>query len=453
MLDELSFKSKNLYNLANYYIRQTFIITSKLNDDKEINQEQRDFLIWINYQVDEYNKHKEEVFSKKKARGKAKKEEYKIFDHFHSEHKYLGYDFLEYLMKSTEPYSLLMVQVSQQTLRLLDKNWKSFFQSIKDWNDNPDKYKGMPKLPKYKNKEHGRFNVIFTNQNCKSKDGFIRFPQLFNGLNLKTGIKEDLQQVRINPFGKNYMLEVVYNVSRKGIHEINLQFSERIISIDLGLNNFATITNNIGLQPIVIKGEGIKSINHYYNKQKSEIVSELKKFNNQDWSNRLDGLTIKRNNRIEDFMHKSSRYVINYCIENNIDTIVIGKNEGWKQELDLGKRNNQNFVQIPYNSFIKKLKYKCQDVSIKFIVTEESYTSKASFIDDDDIPVYKRDSANSYVFSGKRIKRGLYKSREGILINADVNGSYNIGRKVFPMQYAKGVKGVYGLHPLKVNVA
>jgi len=249
------------------------------------------------------------------------------------------------------------------------------------------------------------------------------------------------------------MLEVVYKVIRNDIEKIKQQPSERIISIDLGLNNFVTITNNIGLQPIVIKGEGIKSINHFYNKQKAAMISELKKFNNQDWSNRLDKLTIKRNNRIEDFMHKSSSYVINYCIENNIDTLVIGKNEAWKQEIDLGKRNNQNFVQIPYNSFIEKLEYKCQDVSIKFIVNEESYTSKASFIDDDVIPNFKKNDKNSYVFSGKRIKRGLYKSEEGILINADVNGSYNIGRKVFPMQYAKGVMGVYGLHPLKVNIA
>ena len=451
ILDNLSFKSKNLYNLANYYIRQAFIVTSKLKEGKEINQEQEDFLKWVNYQVDEYNRHKEEVFKKKKAKGKNKKEEYKTYDYFHSEHRYLGYDFLEFIMKGTEPYSLLMVQVAQQTLRLLDKSWKSFFESIKDWKVNPSKYKGMPKLPNYKAKD-GRFNAVLTNQNCKLKDEYIQFPRLFNGLKLKTGVKEGLQQVRINPCGRLYMLEVVYKVDRTDIKEIDEQSSKRIVSIDLGVNNFATITNNIGLQPVVIKGEGVKTINHYYNKQLAEIKAELKKSNNLDWSNELDRMTIKRNNQIEDFMHKASRWVINYCNENNIDTIVIGKNEDWKQEVNLGKRNNQNFVQIPYNSFISKLKYKCQDVSIKSIVNEESYTSKASFLDDDVIPVHKKDNKNQYTFSGKRIKRGLYRSREGILINADVNGSYNIARKVFPMQYAKGVMDVV-LHPVRVNVA
>jgi putative transposase len=451
ILDNLSFKSKNLYNLANYYIRQAFIVTSKLKEGKEINQEQEDFLKWVNYQVYEYNRHKKEVLKKKKAKGKNKKEEYKTYDYFHSEHRYLGYDFLEFIMKGTEPYSLLMVQVAQQTLRLLDKNWKSFFESIKDWKVNPSKYKGMPKLPNYKAKS-GRFNAVLTNQNCKLKDEYIKFPQLFNGLKLKTGVKEGLQQIRINPCGQLYMLEVVYKVDRTDIKEIDQQSSKRIVSIDLGLSNFATITNNIGLQAVVIKGEGVKTINHYYNKQLAEIKSELKKSNNLDWSNGLDRMTIKRNNQIEDFMHKASRWVINYCSENNIDTIVIGKNEGWKQEVNLGKRNNQNFASIPYNSFISKLEYKCQDVCIKSIVNEESYTSKASFLDDDVIPVHKIDNKNQYTFSGRRIKRGLYQSREGILINADVNGSYNIGRKVFPMQYAKGVMDV-ALHPVRVNVA
>ncbi|MGG4407112.1 transposase, partial [Geobacillus stearothermophilus] len=170
-----------------------------------------------------------------------------------------------------------------------------------------------------------------------------------------------------------------------------------------------------------------------------------KKQNGLNWSKRLEKLTLKRNNKIKDFMHKASRYVVDWCVKHNIDTIVIGKNDNWKQEVDLGKRLNQAFVQIPYDMFIEQLQYKCEEVGIKVVLTEESYTSGTSFLDGE-APIKENYDKN------RRIKRGLFKSNKGILINADVNGAYNIMRKVFPKAFANGVEGV-GLHPVKLNVS
>src|SRR3989339_733405 len=291
-------------------------------------------------------------------------------------------------------------------------------------------------------------NRVEQHQICKIETGFIKFPICFNQYLLKTKVNEKLQQVRIKPLGSQYLIEIVY---QKEVKEID-QESKNIIGIDLGLNNFVTITNNIGLKPVVINGKIIKSNNQYYNKRMSHYKGILKKETDRDWSKRQGKLTIKRNNKIKDFIHKSSKFIINYCIENNLDTIVVGNNKNWKQDIELGKRTNQNFVQIPYSMLISQLEYKGLDVGIKVIVSEESYTSKASFLDNDILPKYTKDNEEKHDFSGKRIRRGMYKSKNGILINADVNGSYNIVRKVFPKAFANGIEDV-GLHPIKYNVA
>lgn len=380
MCDDLCFKSKNLYNYANYIVRQEFI----------------------------------------------------------SNNEWIRYNSLDKMLKQEDVYKELPSQTSQQILRLLDKNWKSFFKAIKDWSKNKEKYLGKPKFPKYK-KKNGRNVVIFTNQQCKIKDGYIKFPK--TDLKLKTKVINGLQQVRIVPRGSIYVIEVVY---KKEVPDVIRQ-ENRVVGIDLGLDNFVTMVNNIGETPFVINGRGIKSINQYYNKQKAYFQSILKKQNGLDWSKKLEKITLKRNNKIKDFMHKASRYVVNWCVEHNIDTIIIGKNDNWKQEIDLGKRLNQAFVQIPYDMFIEQLQYKCEEVGIKVVLTEESYTSGTSFLDGE-APIKENYDKN------RRIKRGLFKSNKGILINADVNGAYNIMRKVFPKAFADGIEGV-GLHPVKLNVA
>ena len=175
------------------------------------------------------------------------------------------------------------------------------------------------------------------------------------------------------------------------------------------------------LKPILINGKPLKSINQYYNKKLANLKSKLR--NEKKTSKRIKSLTNKRNNKVNDYLHKTSRLITNYLVSNNINTLVVGKNKEWKQDVNIGKKNNQNFVQIPHSRLIDMLLYKCKLRGINVIITEESYTSKCSFLDDEGIKKHK-------VYKGNRIKRGLFKSSEGVLINADVNGSLNILKKV-----------------------
>jgi putative transposase len=385
LLDEFCFKSKNLYNYANYIIRQEFINNGK----------------WLRYN-----------------------------------------DLDKILKKEGNDYdyrNMPLANSSQQCLKLLDKNWKSFFSSIKDYNKNPSKYLGRPKLPKYKSK-NGRNILIVTNQNCKIKNGYIKFSKKFKGLLIKTKIRKGLQQVRIIPKDKYLVIEIVYKTE-----DIEpLIDNGRYVGIDLGLDNFATITNNCGLIPLVINGKGLKSINQYYNKKISHYQSIAKRINKLDYTNKMRNLTFKRNNKVDDFVHKASRFLVDYCRNNDINTIVIGNNKNWKQNSKMSKKVNQNFISIPYYNFIQKVQYKAEEFGIRVIVTEESYTSGTSFLDSD-LPI--KENYNK----SRRKYRGLFISNNGIKINADVNGSYQIIKKVFPEAFAEGIEGV-GLHPFKVNL-
>lgn len=384
LLDEFCYKSKNLYNYANYTIRQEFINNGK----------------WLRYN----------------DLDKLLKQEGNNFDY----------------------KNMPLASTSQQCLKLLDKNWKSFFQSIKDYNKNPNKYLGRPKLPKYKQKD-SRNLIMLTNQNCKISKNIIKFPKAFKGFYLKTKVN-NLQQVKIIPKDKHIVIEIIYRTEDIQL----LQDNSRYIGIDLGLDNFATITNNCGLIPLVINGKGLKSINQYYNKQISHYKSIAKRVNKLDYTNRMRRLTLKRNNKIEDYIHKASRFVIDYCRNNEINTIIIGNNKNWKQNSKMSKRVNQNFISIPYYSFIQKVQYKAEEFGMQVIITEESYTSGTSFLDNE-LPI--KENYNK----SRRKHRGLFISNKGVKINADVNGSYQIIKKVFPKAFADGIEGV-GLHPFKVDL-
>lgn len=384
-VDEYCFKSKNVYNYANYIVRQEFIKNGK----------------WI--RTNELDK----------------------------------------MCQSADCYKELGSQAAQKIIQLLDKNWKSFFKSIKDWSKNPSKYLGRPKLPKYKDKD-GRAILIFKNIQCSLNDGNFRISyKPFGGYTVRTHIQEDakLMQSRFIPKGNNYVLEIVYEIEVPDTKDN----SGNIASIDLGVDNFITMTNNIGIKPIVIKGGVIKSVNQYYNKQKAIIQSELKKVNDKHWSKRLQKLTDNRNNKIKYQMHCISKMVVDWCLENNITNIVCGYNKEWKQESKMIKKVNQNFVAIPYEIFIHTLEYKCENSGIDFVLTEESYTSGTSFLDNE-LPIKEKYNKS------RRVYRGLFKSNTGTLINADVNGSYQIMKKVFPNVFADGIEGV-GLHPTIMKIA
>ena len=382
VIDQNCYYSKNLYNYANYIIRQEFI-----NEGR-----------WIHYQE------------------------------------------LQKTLKESEPYKQLMSQPSQCVLQALDRNWRSYFETIKDWKNHKEKYLGMPRLPKYK-KKNGRFPWFIKN-NCAyiKENGDLHFlVKRLNTYNWITKAKGRLISIRFIPMGINYKMEVITEIEVSDIQDYK---SKRVCSIDLGVNNFATVTNNIGIKPIIINGKGIKSYNQYYNKRKAKIQSEVMKRNNKYWSKQLDSINFKRSNVIKNFMHHASKEVINYCIDNNIDTLVCGHNDTWKQNSNMGKRNNQKFLYIPYNIFIQQLKYKCQNNGIKFITINESYTSGTSFLDEE-MPI--KENYNK----SRRIKRGLFQGQNS-LVNSDVNGSLQIMRKAFSNTISYEIEGV--LNPIVINV-
>jgi len=346
------------------------------------------------------------------------------------------------IMRDEECFKALPSHTSQITIIRLGDNWKSYFVAIKDWAKNKSKYTGMPKLPKYKDK-NGRFIAGFDYQQGRFRDGKYWFPKKFGKGNkyenyIETDIeKKDFVRLEIIPCGNCYKISIIYH---KQIEEKE-GYNGNYLGIDLGVNNLATLTNNTGLRPVAINGRILKSVNLYYNK----LFAKASSYIGRGSSNRIQRLTTKRNNIVWDYMHKVSRFIINYCLENNIDNIIIGRNKDWQRNSNIGRKNNQVFVQIPFEQLINNLIYKGEDAGIKVKVISEEYTSKASFLEDDEF-------VKGYKFSGKRIKRGLYKTKNKILINADVNGSYNILRKGNPeILWKDRIEGV-SLHPIRVSV-
>ena len=352
-LDNLCFLSKNLYNSALYAVRQFYFTNKK-------------YFNWI-----------------------------KINNQFVSEKQ--------------QDYYALPCKVSQQTLKMVDQNMKSFFNAIKAKNS-------KPKLPKYLDKIKGRFVVTYTNQAISKKalqNGYIELSK--TNIKLKTNVK-NVKQVRIVPRNNFIVVEILYEVRPK----LHNNSKETYCGIDFGLNNLITCSFQND-SPLIMNGKPLKSINWHYNKEKSRLQSLLD--NGKKTSKKIQNITLKRNNRINDYLHKTTKIFVNYLVSKKINNVVIGYNKEWKQGINIGRVNNQNFVQIPYYKLLNMLTYKCEIEGISVIVTEESYTSKCSFLDDEDICKHEE-------YVGKRIKRGLYKASDGRLINADVNGALNILKKV-----------------------
>lgn len=382
-MDDLSFQCKNLYNSCLYIVRQSFIENGK----------------------------------------------------------YVGYMGLYNLITKQNIWNdcLLPKKVCGQIVRLVDQNFSSFFKANKEFNKNPNKFKGKPKIPKYKDSVTGRCLVIYEKGAISKKffkSGIIALSQTNIKINTKIKNWNDLKQVRIVPKTNSYVIEVVYEKETK-----SLKKNDNPSAIDLGLNNLATVSFSNGRDPFILNGKPLKSINQYYNKTKAKLQSKLN--NNQKSSKRIIKLTDKRNNKITDYLHKSSRYIVNQLVSKDISQLIIGYNKLWKQDISIGKRNNQNFVNIPFYKFISMLEYKCKLEGIKTVTQEESYTSKCSFLDNE--PIQKQES-----YLGRRIKRGLFKSSKGELINADLNGSYNIMRKVVS-NFKKEIEG-FAVSPRLVTV-
>ena len=327
-----------------------------------------------------------------------------------------GYDISSQLARENQAdFRALPAQVAQQTIKLLFEAWTSFFRALKSYKKDKSRFNRSPKPPKYKDK-NGYFMAVITSQSSKIKENKIYFVKdVIQPITTKTST---IRQVRLIPSTACFIVEVVY--------EKDVQVTEKIAgsvaAIDLGLNNFVTFLDNQGNKPFIINGKGIKSYNQNFNKNKAKLQSKLPK--NVYSSKQLLQLNFKRNMFIHNFIHQASSIVLKTLLARKIETLVIGYNENWKQNITLGKRTNQQFVQIPYKTFVDKLMYKCEDYGIKVILTEENYTSKIDHLAGEKMQKHK-------TYKGRRIHRGLFLSSTGIAINADVNGALGIMRKVF----------------------
>lgn len=379
-IDRLSFLSKNLYNAANYICRQYFFATGK---------------------------------------------KYSLTDLYH-------------LIKDSVDYRALPTKVSKQIIKRLVSTWKSYFEAYQEWHQHPAKFLGKPRIPRYKDKIKGRNVVIYYHESvykAELKKGVCHLSM--SEIKIPTKV-DNVVEVRLVPRATCYVVEIVYYKQ-----EQEPSSSPYVAGIDLGLTNLVALTSNQpGFRPILINGRPLKSVNQFYNKTKAQLQAQLDEA--RKTSKRIQSLTAYRNRYAENYLHNTSRKIVNLLQASQIGILVIGKNENWKQNLNIGKRNNQSFTQIPHARLIDQITYKCQLAGIKVVVTEESYTSKTSALD-----LETPTKQNTY--QGKRVKRGLFQSQSGIKVNADVNGSLQITRKVFPNAYtAEGIASA-AVAPLKVT--
>ena len=376
--DDLTFKAKNLYNAGLYQIRQSIFERNKCQEEEKLS-----VLSWT-----------------------------ELLSRFRKE-------------KQSDMLALPS-KVSTDILRNLGSTIHSYYQTLKVFHDKSNlSVTSKPQLPRYLHKTEGRYAVGFTNQTISKKRGIngelILCPKDLN-LSIPTKVPNP-KCVRIVPKLKAFVIEVVYEVEVSPLKQTG-----NYAAIDLGVDNLATITFSDGTNPLVVKGSQLKSINQGYNRLIAKAQSKLPA--NQKTSQHIHRLWRNRELKLQSELHKITSFLSLYFDEMAIETVFVGKNQGWKKEVSLGKKTNQSFTQIPFNTFISQLTYKCLVKGITVIEQEESYTSKASFLDEDEIPVYEKIQTKPQ-FSGERISRGLYKAKNGKVLNADVNGSYNILVKGF----------------------
>jgi putative transposase len=382
-IDAAAFASKNLWNAANYILRQAFIHENRI-------------VAW------------KELYAK---------------------------------IKTTQAYQSLPRKVSNQVLIQLQTAWSCFFKALAAWREEPDKFLGRPKLPGYKHKTKGRNLLTYENgavHKRSLKKGLIDVTSLHLAIPTE---QTNVSQVRIVPRNGHYVVEVIY------IHEIepNEALDETLVSgIDLNLNNLVVLTSNKpGFQPLIVNGRLLKSINQFYNKTRDQLQSLLPKGKHN--SALLEAITNRRNRRVKDILHKTSHFVVKKLVDERIGTLVIGYNKGWKQEIEIGRLNNQKFVSIPHAQLVEMIAYKARLAGIKVIIENESHTSKCSFLDLEKI-------GHKAKYLGRRIHRGLFRASDGRLIHADVNAALNIIRKALPDAFRLGDVAGVAVRPVRVNI-
>ena len=394
LLDELCFKSKNLYNTGLYIERQAFLEKDPSFKDIKFIPE----FTLINY------------------------------------------------LKESESFKELPSILSQQILKKVTQNFQSFFRAIKDYNKHPEKYLGKPKLPKYKDSKTGRFQLIFTYKAFRFNKEYITFHKVLKGFKVKTHLnpeKHTLREARFIPHKTHITLEIAYELKEEPL-ELTEDF-KYLAGIDLGIDNFSTISIlKSDTNPLIINGKGLKSYNKYFNKKLAYLKSEAQLKNKRYTTKRIQRLIKKRNNYIDTWIHKASRITTNYLYKNQVKAVIIGKNKNWKQNSKLSKKINQTFIQIPFESYIQRLTYKCQDLGIKVYIAEESYTSGTSYLDNE-LPT------KDFYDKSRRIQRGLFKTNKNKLINSDVNAAFQVIKKVYKTDYKSSYK--LRINPTRINVA
>ena len=318
----------------------------------------------------------------------------------------------KFASENNPDYRALPAKVSQQVQMSVNEVLTSFIKL---------KQNNLPaKFPKYLNK-HSRYMLRYQKGALSfKKEGFIKLSK--TNIQIKNNIdKKQIQMVRVVPKNGYYVIEIIYKIQIK-----DKQQDLKYASIDLGINNLATLTSP-DFNPKIYNGRPLKSINQFANKKIAKYQSGLK--NKQYTSNKIDYIRMRRDFKINDYLQKTAKDLVNYLVSQTITTLIVGKNKGWKQNTNIGKKNNQNLNSIPFYKFENKLKYLCKENGINYYEQEESYTSKASFLDNDILPIYDKSQSKKYIFSGKRIKRGLYQTKDNKYINSDVNGSLNILKK------------------------
>ena len=349
--------------------------------------------------------------------------------------------------------SMKSVHLAQQILKLVNQNMTSWNKARKAYLKTPQKFTGKPKIPKYKTKG-GKNIVIVDNQTAKLRaNGIVEIP-VMDSLKIKLQHKETnkIQQVRVIPKNNTFVIEIVYKTNQVIDYK---EDNGRYLTIDPGLDNAFTLASNVkGFKPVIINGRPLKSVNQYYNKQKARLtrIYDLSKQNRN--TKRLNKLDFYRNQKMLKFAHEASKRIVEIALSHELNTIVIGKNKGQKRSSNMGKRINQNFIGIPHQKMIEMIEYKANLAGIVVIQANEAYTSQTSFLDNE-LPINQNgDKARKRKGLSpvkRRIKRGLFKSNKGILINADVNGALQILRKVVPNAFADGIDGI-GLVPVKLNL-
>lgn len=373
---------------------------------------------------------------------------YSVRQHFFETKKHLNYYKNYHLCKFNENYKLVGSAAAQQILKKVEENFKSFFslQKIKERKANIPRYLEKDSFfelsyPQFKLQEDGTYNIP-TSPTFKKEFGKINitFP-----INLKA---ENITEIRIIPkYNAHYFeIEYVYEIQ---VEKRHLNENEAL-SIDLGIDNFAACIDTLG-NSFIIDGKRIKSVNRWYNKENARIESIKNKQKITNLTNKQIHLLRKRRHILRDYLNKTTSHIIQHCLKYGIGKIVVGHNKGWKNKSNMGKRVNQCFTQIPHSLWIKKMDSMCDRYGIKFIKQEESYTSKASFLDNDPLPEFTAVNHKALIFSGKRIYRGLYKTKSNCLINADLNGAANILRKCTHTSALAG-KVVRGLLAVPVRI-